>query len=148
MSNFKFKGIPLSDVINTTGGTPATGYGFTYNTTTFANSKPLTTGYRRNNVDIANTATANVETYKASTSVTIPTGAKSFRFIGRGGGGGGSGGGGGAESKWATPAWQHGGNGAAGGNGAFVYITDNNVGAATTLNVFLGAGGNFGAGGA
>ena len=36
MSNFKFKGIPLSDVINTTGGTPATGYGFNYNTTSFA----------------------------------------------------------------------------------------------------------------
>ena len=59
MSNFLFKGIPLSKVINTTSGiTTATGYGFTYNITVITNSKPLSTGYLVKGVDIANTAAA------------------------------------------------------------------------------------------
>jgi hypothetical protein len=141
MSNFLFKGVPLNDVIDTTGTTNATGYNFKYRSTTIANSKPLPTSYLVKGVDIANNAAARVATIISSTtSYNVPTGVKSIRYMMCGGGGaGGSGGGERFSDGGNAPSSSAGGAGGSGGRGAFSYGTINTFN--NQLNITIGAGG-------
>ena len=151
MSNFLFKGIPLSNVINTISGTtPATGYGFNYNTTNFANSKPLTNaiGYMVNGIDIATNAAANVTTHTNTNALTVnvPSGAKGCRYILRGGGGAGGGGGGGAINFDGYLYYVSGGAAYGGKQGEVIAGTINAITDAT-YTVIVGSGGPAVAGG-
>lgn len=150
MSNFLFKGIPLSNVINTTSGTTtATGYGFTYNTTTRANSKPLSTGYQIKGTDIANTAAAYYTTHTNTTLTTfnVPTGANACRYVLRGGGGGSGGGGGGAIDFDGYLQYRSGGKSYGGTQGSISLGTISSI-SGTTYTIVVGSGGSGGTGGA
>jgi hypothetical protein len=150
MEGFKFKGIPLSTVIDT-GTTTASGYtvdstSLKYATTPFANSRPLPTGYLVNGVDLSNTARAdNIAFNTTTSSQSVPTGAKSCRYILRGGGGG-CGGGGGAAGNKDGPSWYtYGAHAQGGAQGDSI---EGNVSInSTTYKVTIGSGGSGGNGG-
>ena len=117
MVGFKFKTVDLNGVIDmteTTNVSETTGYSFTYTDTPYANSKPLSTGYRIGGTDISNKVRAIHKDIDTTGNVPVPAGAKSMRFIGIGGGGGGGGGGGSSVSDYGGQAWAQGGHG---GNG-------------------------------
>jgi hypothetical protein len=141
MSNFLFKGIPLNDVIDTTGTTSASKYNFNYRSTTFANSKPLTTtGYKVNGVDLANNAAARISTITSSTSsYTVPNGVTKIRYMICGGGGAGGSGGGERFSNAGYDSSSAGGAGGSGGRGQFLYGTANTFD--NVLNINVGTGG-------
>jgi hypothetical protein len=150
MDNFKFKGNKLSNVVQP-GTTPFgkfTDLTYRYSGFANANSRPLPTGYENNGTDLANTALAPVANFGAGThTVSVPPGAKAFRFIGVGGGGGSGGGGGGAVHYRGIPASMAGGFGGSGGTGGWVatgVVLINNI----NITVTVGSGGGAGAGGA
>lgn len=101
MSNYKKGDIPLTNILhpgstNITGTNNATFSGVTALTTTYANSKPLNTGYQLNGTDISNKYAAKHIIITSTQTITKPTGATSLRYMiigGSGGGGGGAGGG-------------------------------------------------------
>lgn len=151
MNGFTFKGIPLSTIIDT-GTTTASGYtvdstSLKYATTPFANSRPLPTGYLVNKVDLSNTARADNIAFNNTTtsSQSVPTGAKSCRYILRGGGGG-CGGGGGAAGNKDGPSWYtYGAHAQGGAQGDSI---EGNVSInSTTYNITIGSGGSGGNGG-
>lgn len=150
MSNFLFKGIQLSNVINTTSGTTlATGYGFSYNTTVYANSNPLPVHYQINGTDIANTAAAYYTTHTNTTLTTyaVPTGANECRYVLRGGGGGSGGGGGAAIDFDGYLQYRSGGKSYGGTQGSISLGTISSI-SGTTYTIVVGSGGSGGTGGA
>lgn len=150
MSNFLFKGVSLSTVINTTSGTTsATGYGFSYNTTVYANSRPLPVRYQINGTDIANTAAAYYTKHTNTTLTTynVPTGAKACRYVLRGGGGGSGGGGGAAIDFDGYLQYRSGGKSHGGTQGSFEVGTISSI-SGTTYTIVVGSGGPGGEGGA
>ena len=148
MDGFKFKGIPLSTIIDS-GTTTASGYtvastALKYDTTTFANSRPLLTGYQVKGVDLSNTARAHNKYYNSTKSGTVPIGAKSCRFVLRGGGGGCGGGSGAAVNKDGSEWWSRGHHGTGGAQGSTAEGKINISG--TTYTVTIGSGGTGGNG--
>jgi hypothetical protein len=147
MSGYTFKTSPLEKVITISSNSSGPGFGFTYNTTPYANSKPLPISYQINKVDISNTARAYYENIPTTTTVDIPSGAKSFRFMGVGGGGGKGGKGG--NQQWtaiSSPNYANGGTGGEGGNGGWIYIGKTSIPSSiTTIAVTVGGGGGKGA---
>ena len=152
MNGFTLKGIPLSTIMKTA-STTAPGYtvnstAIKYDTTTFANSKPLSTGYQVSGVDLSNTAMAHNKSYTSTKSGTVPQGAKSCRYVLRGGGGG-CGGGSGAslnhDGTFGDEYWVYGYHAYAGTQGATEEGKINISG--TTYTVTIGSGGEGGPGG-
>lgn len=151
MDGFKFKGTLLSTIIDT-GSTSAPGYtvkstSIKYATTTFANSKPLPTGYQVKGVDLSNTARADNKAYYNTSTGKVPVGAKSCRYILRGGGGGTGGGGGAAQNPDGVTSYSYGQHGLAGTGGA-LSANKFTVQPDTSFTVTIGKGGGAGTGGA
>jgi hypothetical protein len=112
-----------------------------------ANSRPLTTGYQINGTDLADKAVAHISNIYKTSSLSVPTNAKAFRFIGVGGSGGGGGQGGLAIHESGADSYSPGGSGGAGGNGGWITSSDTNINN-MSINVYVGAGGvqgNYGA---
>lgn len=152
---FKFKGVNLNEVVQS-GGTQFGNFsGLTYSPAdnANANSRPLATGYQYNGIDLANKALAPLSSiYTAPGEVTIPNGAKAFRFIGVGGGGGAGGNGGPATHFGGIDSTSIGGVGGNGGSGGWVttgvvHINDQSIND-QPIKVTIGAGGGGGGGGA
>jgi len=149
---FKFKGVNLNEVVQS--GTTQFGNfsGLTYSDSVdaYANSRPLPTGYQYNGTDLANVAVAPVsQIYRSAGAypVTVPTGAKAFRFIGVGGSGGSGGNGGPATHEGGLDSTSMGGEGGDGGSGGWIATDVVNINNNETITVTVGAGGGAGPGG-
>jgi|LakMenE01Jun11ns_1017448.scaffolds.fasta_scaffold9951662_3 hypothetical protein len=139
MSGFQYKGIGLSNILDS--GTASTKFiGLSTNNVSYNKNKPLPISYQIDGVDISNTVRANYKFYSTSSAVVVPTGAKHFRFYGRGGGGGGGGSGGKALNRYLKYAYVYGGDGGNGANGGYASV-DKTAIVGTTFNVVVGAGG-------
>lgn len=147
MSGYTFKTNPLDKIIMISSNSSGPGFGFTYNTTPYANSKPLPISYQINKVDISNTSRAYYEDISETKTVSIPSGAKSIRFMGVGGGGGKGGKGGNQQwSSISAPNYANGGSGGQGGNGGWRYIGKTSIPSSiTTIEVTVGEAGGKGA---
>jgi hypothetical protein len=150
MTGFKFKTVDLNKVIvmtETANVNPDTGYSFTYSTADKANSKPLNTGYIIGGTEISNTARAVSEEIEETRQVSVPDGAKTFRFAAVGGGGGGGGGGGSSCSDYYAITYAQGGHGGHGRAGYYRYYTGTPITSSSTIQVTIGTGGGGGEGG-
>ena len=141
MSNYYFKGIPVTTILNS-GSTTAPGYSFSYKIASKSNSKAKPINYKYNGTDIGSDAEAKYEIISNSGPLTIPTGATAYRFVGKGGGGAGGHGGGGALALDGPDMWKSGGDGGNGGTGGYVYTSGTiPAGTTTTMEAFIGAAG-------
>lgn len=140
MSNYYFKGIPVTTILNS-GSTTAPGYSFSYKEASKSNSKANPINYKYDGTDIGSNAEAKYEIISNSGTLTIPTGATAYRFVGKGGGGAGGHGGGGALAFAGPDMWKSGGDGGYGGTGGYVYTSGTIPAGTTTMEAFIGAAG-------
>jgi len=107
MSNYKFNGISLSDIVQTDSspdGSYYTNFKYITDLTATSNSRPLTIPYQINNTSISNITLAQYTLHTSSSpSVACRTSAKHFRVVARGGGGGGGGGSGASSNNVGDP---------------------------------------------
>lgn len=158
MSNYKFKGTPLSEILSQQSnsdfsakysGIVYTG-GLSYSN--YSMFRPLPVGYKINGVDISTTATAKYDS--VSTGITYfssarPSGANRVRYS-LVGGGGGAGGGGALAWNQGSGSYSEGGKGGWSGSGGRVggeinlnsYPNMSN----TNSHIYIGPGGGGGAG--
>lgn len=150
MSGYSYKGVPISTITYTTGGSTNNsfvGFPARVQVPTGENmSLPLTLGYQINNVDISNICSAAYTTYTTNQSgLRIPNNVKSVRVIALGGGGGRGGKGGNAYVHSGVGSASAGGKtGGEGGNGFYSYLQKTSVNYLNdTFNITIGnAGGN------
>ena len=158
---FKFKGIDLTDIYSASGNYGVTGYPDIPlgEHTNYVNSRCLNVGYtyydssNGSNLYVAENAKANFITKSSSNTLTIPSGAKQYRYIGAGGAGGGGGGGGGVLVEETSNSYAHGGHGGYGGHGGIKYGGSgmsepyHAIDDWTYMRVHVGGGGGGGTGG-
>ena len=149
MSNFKFNGVSLSQIVITDtspDGSYYTNFKYITSSTAPANSRPLSLPYQINNTSISNITLAYYTLYtNTATSLTYPTGATHFRVVARGGGGGGGGGSGASVNNFATPNVRYGLSGSGGTDGS-IQVREKTAINNSTFSVTIGARGNDGAG--
>lgn len=155
MSGYSYKGVPISTITYTTGGSTSTSFvGFppTVQVPTGQNmSLPLTLGYQINKVDISNICTAAFTVYNTNqTTLAIPANVKSVRVVALGGGGGRGGAGGNAYMDSGLGTSSYGGKaGGNGGNGFYSYLQKTSVNNVNdTVKITIGNAGGNGAKGA
>jgi hypothetical protein len=151
MSGYSYKGVPISTITYTTGGSSNTqfaGFPPTVQVPTGQNmSLPLTLGYQINQVDISNICTAASTVYNTNqTGLAIPANVKSVRVIALGGGGGRGGSGGDAYmDSGLGKSSASGKDGGDGGNGFYSYLQKTSVNYVNdAFNITIGNGGGNG----
>jgi hypothetical protein len=143
MDKYKYKNIPLSNILKAGSVANPRFTGMTYQVTTYNNSMALPFGYTPNP---GATAAYTEVTAVGSNPITIPSGAKYIRFTGIGGAGG-TGGTGGTAYDSNVPAGKQygfGGAGGAGGAGGRSYMNQTPISSGSVIVVNIGNRGNTG----
>lgn len=150
MSNYLYKGVPISTITNNSGSS-APGYDyFPIQLTNYTQNRPLEFGFYSNGLsptNVSDSATARADIYKSSTTVNDFQGAKSIRILSIGGGGGGGGWAGSASAKQdpgingnSKSGSGSGGNGGNGGYGTYGGTNTTPI-YGSSIEIFVGTGG-------
>lgn len=155
MSDYLFKGIPISEITYTTGGVNTTLENSYISfpptvTASYSQSKPLDFGYdflsSGTQTLVSEVCTAMYNDYTTSETIIPPTGVKQFRYLILGGGGSGGGFGGDAKSTtgFSSQITSTGDGGNGGPGGYSTYTVGSIPYSSGTISIIIGTGGSRG----